>query len=247
VRNHDEKTKSMQRSVLPSTARKQARKERRLIHKRQRARERDMLSAVRKAASAVDSDFEFDSDPDFHEGRRISDTHWMVLDRRSADKIGPLTRWAGATVDADPDLHDAPVHEQVAYFAAILPGDLIGKHAVQHIEWALKYRDTPWGDWYAEASQRMEARRDQVAADARRILAAGRHRALNAALRRHYRATAHDGAVKPTGRMLLGAHDVDAFSADITRCGCLTEVACSRWRKCGRTCEVVAKIAQQGF
>lgn len=244
MRNHDEKTRTMQRSVLPSTARKQARKERRLIHKRQRARERDLLIGVGRAAG-FGAQSDFDPDPDFREGRRLSDTHWMVIDRRGADKIGPLTRWAAATVDADPDLRDAPLHERVAYFAALLPDDLIGKHAVQHIEWALKCRGGgSWRDRHAGAAERREVRRNQVAVDSRRILASGRHRVLNAALRRHYGATGHEGAVMAFGRLLLGAHDVEAFAADITGCGCLTEAACNRWRKCGRPWEVVAGVAR---
>jgi len=43
VRNHDQKIKDMSRSVLPSTGRKSARDNRRIIHGQQRARE---LAAV---------------------------------------------------------------------------------------------------------------------------------------------------------------------------------------------------------
>ncbi len=61
----------------------------------------------------------------------------MVVDRRSADKIGPLTRWAVRTIEQDPALRDAALGDQVAYFAARLPTDVIGRHAVFHIESAL--------------------------------------------------------------------------------------------------------------
>jgi hypothetical protein len=46
MRNHDQKIKDMSRSVLPSTGRKSARDNRRIIHKQQRARELAALAAT---------------------------------------------------------------------------------------------------------------------------------------------------------------------------------------------------------
>lgn len=221
MRNHDQKIKDMQRSVLPSTARGFARAERRLIHKRARARARDALAEARKI---VNTDIRTDPDPDFREGRRKAATHWMVLDRRAADKIGPLCRWAVRTVEADEALRDAPLHDQAAFFAALMPKDLIGEHAVFHIRWALRWefhRDD-LRLWDPSAGSSRVERREQVASDARQILATGRHRELNVELRRLYgagdpprRTRSLEGSAP--ARLLLGLHDVESFAGDISR------------------------------
>ncbi len=63
----------------------------------------------------------------------------MVSDRGAADKVGPLTPWAGARVDRDERPRSASLAEQVESFAHLMPDNLIGRHAVQHIERALEY------------------------------------------------------------------------------------------------------------
>lgn len=233
VRNHDEKSKNMQRSVLPSTRRKAAREERRSIHKRARARERDTLTEARKTLDSAD----VDPDPDFREGRRKAATHWMVLDRRAADKIGPLTHWAIRTVEADTFLRNAALHEQVAHFESLLPTDLIGQHAVFHIALALEW------EFHPDARRRFggpppglsrEERRAQAVADAYRIIEVGRHRELNVALRRAYAAGPPprrfgSPVSPPPVRLLRGLHDVDDFASEVSRvpwvCGVVARVA----------------------
>lgn len=236
MRNHDEKSKDMQRSVLPSVRRKAAREERRQIHKRARARERDPLGEARKTVDAAD----VDPDPDFREGRRKAATHWMVLDRRAADKIGPLTRWAVRTVEADSVLRDAALSGQVAHFEALLPADLIGQHAVFHIAWALEWEFHPDARrhyWGPPPGPSREERRARVVMDARRILETGRHRALNIALRRAYDAGPPPRrfglpASPPPVRLLHGLHDVDGFADDVCR---------FPW-----VCDVVTRVARPG-
>lgn len=206
MKNHDEKFKDMIESVLPSTARKSARDRRRLVHKQARARQRTALAAMKGSYD--------DAAVDFREGRRKSELHWMVLDRRGADNAGALTRWAVAIVEADPKLRDAPLHEQVAHFASILPADMIGQHAVQHIEWALMYvAERPhWSErrarWAAQADQR---KRDMVDA-LDRLLAAGLHGGLNRALRSVYAERVTTDPEPVEARYLLGQHDVEAFA-----------------------------------
>lgn len=237
MRNHDQKTKNMQRSVLPSTRRKAARAERRQIHKRARSRERDALDGFERAADP------YGFDPDFGEGVRKSTTGWMVLDRRAGDKIGPLTRWTVRTVETDPELRDAALHEQVAYFAALLPDDLIGGHAVFHIRWALRWRfhrDTTQRSWRPANWDRRptrEERRARVAADARRILEHGRHRELNAALRRAYTASflpsLLDRRVPASDpRLLHGLHDIDGFAAEVSAYPWVCEVITAQAALC---------------
>jgi len=209
VRNHGEKTKDMIESVLPSTARKRAREERRLIHRRARARQRVALAAVRATRD--------DTSVDFRDGRRRSELKWMVLDRRAADNVGALTRWAAAVVAADARLRNAPVHVQVAHFATILPAGVIGAHAVQHIEWALTYlaRRPAWEEGRAPWRNRSRNRQQTLAEALHQVIVQGRHRDFNDALRREYAAQVVPES-RPAGiRFLLGAHDIDAFSAEM--------------------------------
>lgn len=211
MKNHDEKHKDMMESVLPSRARKMARERRRWLHKQERACER--IALARMAASREDAGL------DFGEGRRKSDMRWLVFDRRSADNVGALTRWAVAIVGADPVLRVAPLHEQVAYFASILPGDLIGRHALQHIEWALKYVTQPpyWSALRAECAARDVERKREMSEGLCRILAHGRHGEFNRALRRAY--ARRLAACQDPGslRLLLGAHDISAFVEETVR------------------------------
>ncbi|MBL7500488.1 hypothetical protein [Frankia nepalensis] len=226
MRNHDEKVRDMTESVLPSTRRKAARQERRRVHKRQRARQRDLLVVARRTAGHDDRD------ADFREGIRRQEITQMVWGRRAADKVGPLTRWASVQVGRDEVLRDAPLTEQVDYFARLVPDNTIGRHAVQHIESDLRHAADRerWlarrAEWSADQRRR---HREQVSEDVDGILAAGCHRELNDALRAGYRARAtvgEGGAVilpRPN-RLLLGAHDVDDFADAVAGYGWIRDV-----------------------
>lgn len=207
MRNHGEKTKDMIESVLPSTAGKRAREQRRLIHKRARSRQRVALAEMRATYD--------DTSVDFRDGRRKSELKWMVSDRRAAGNVGALTRWAAA-VRADARLRAAPLHVQVAHFAAIVPG-VIGAHAVQHIEWALRYlarrpaRDAGRGSW-----RNRPIERQRILAEAlRQVIARGGHGDFNDALRRVYGRHGMQESPPAEGPFLRGAHDLDAFSAEM--------------------------------
>src|SRR6185369_10577686 len=109
LRNHGEKVKDMAESVLPSTARGSVREQRRRVHRRHRARERDLLVNSRRSAHGgvrvnVEEGLEEDRDAavfevDFEERRRAQEIASLVWGRRAADKTGPLTRWARVQVD----------------------------------------------------------------------------------------------------------------------------------------------------
>jgi hypothetical protein len=210
VRNHGEKIKDMSRSVLPSKGRKGARDDRRIIHGRQRARELAAVTAYRR-----------DADPDNVapdvRGTYGPDITYMVRGRRARDKVAPLIRWAEATIAADPVLRSAPRAEQVAYFARLMPDSTIGRHAVQHIDQALEWR---------ERRARYQARRPtapgphvaDMERQLRHILETGLHAALNAGLRR----LADTQVVRPRAtpmprRLLLGSHDIEGFTAKMAR------------------------------
>lgn len=211
MRNHDEKFKDISRSVLPSTGRKGARDTRRIIHKRQRTRELAGLTEYRRTA---DPD---DETPDFR-GKAAPEITYMVRRRRARDKIGPLVRWAQATIAADPRLRSASRPEQVAYFARLMPATLIGEHAVKHIEWELEWRDRRTS--YSSGTRIATARSARAAATERQvhqILAAGLHGTLNLELRHAAeRQVGWPPARRPMPRRpLLGAHDAEAFADEM--------------------------------
>ena len=208
MRNHDQKIKDMSRSVLPSTSRKAARDNRRIIHKRQRTREHAALVAYRR-----------DTDPGSVapdvRGTYGSDITEMVWSRRAHDKVGPLIRWAEATIAADPVLRSAPPAEQVAYFARLMPDSTIGRHAVQHIEQALAWHERCARD-NASRSTAPGAHAVEMERQLRQILEADLHAALNVGLRR----LADTQEVQPRAtpmprRLLLGSHDIKAFTTEM--------------------------------
>lgn len=210
MRNHDQKIKDMSRSVLPSTRRKSARDDRRIIHRQQRARELAAVTAYRREANPEDVT------PDIH-GTYAPDITQMVWNRRARDKIGPLVRWARATIAGDPVLRSASRAKQVAYFARLMPDTTIGRHAVQHIE-----QDLEWHERRARYNaSRPSAPGPHVAGMERQlhqILETGLHATLNAGLRR----LADAQEVRPRAgamprRLLLGSHDVEAFAAKMAR------------------------------
>jgi hypothetical protein len=208
VRNHDQKIKDISRSVLPSKGRRSAQVNRRLIHKKQRARELAAVIAYRRDADPGGVT------PDVR-GTYAPDITGMVWDRRVKDKVGPLIRWAKATVAADPVLRSAPRAEQVAYFARLMPDTTVGRHAVQHIEQALEW-DERRARYSASrpAAPGLDALR--MEGQLRQILEADLHAALNAGLRQM--ANTQEARPRETPmprRLLLGSHDIEAFTTQM--------------------------------
>jgi hypothetical protein len=211
VRNHDQKIKDMAESVLPSTGRKAARQRRRNLHHTERARTRTSLYNWVRSAERADLDISPAS-------TYRSDIRELVYDRRAGDKVGPLVRWALRKVDTDPALMSSPWPEQVEAFRGLLPDNLIGRHALLHIETALR-----WRSWRPERTQpwwsvRAERDLDQVRAQVRLILETGRHKELNRRIKGAFNRqsihvdTASRASLVPS-RLLFGVHDVDDFAA----------------------------------
>lgn len=203
MRNHYEKAKDMAESVLPSTGRVGAAKARRAIHHSERVRARAALSRY-----LVDPG-RGDEQADVHvAGRHYRrDISELVWDRRAHDKVGPLCRWAVRRVATNPELADLDVAGQVEALHKVLPDNLIGRHALSHIERAIESdritRDRgrrPASSSYREA--RVAFLREQL----RFVLDFGRHGQFNRAIK-----TAQAGSESPV-RVLLGAHDLDAFA-----------------------------------
>jgi hypothetical protein len=228
VRNHNQKMKDMAESVLPSTARRWARVERRQTHQRDRAR---LRAALYEWATTIDPD---DTEVDLlrDSTRAIRD---MVLERRSWDKTAPLSRWALARTERDPDRRDASVPDQLEVFRRAFPDNLIGRHALSHVRQAMRWAAFARHRTVSGQSRerRAEAEHATCRADLEILLELGWHKQLNIEIRSLCdRETASSQTRPPVRwRLLLGWHDLDAFSdqAGLTPAlqGLVTELA---WR-----------------
>lgn len=223
MRNHDQKIKDMAESVLPSKRRQSAKQHRRAIHKRSRRHVNDELHSIRRGNEGERTETCVGLTVDVN--RELS---YMVERRRKHDRVSPVMRWAGRRVDADPLLREATPAEQLEYFRRIMPDNLIGRHAVDHIEDALVWRAMTWRDEVAtkdSADRRGGEYRDLVQA----LVEAGLHGRLNAVIkeqrrreRNRYAGDRFSGRSEQyarrhllTGaRLLLGAHDVESFAGD---------------------------------
>lgn len=158
MQNHDDKITDVIRSVLPSTARRDARRTRQLIHR----------SARRKVKVALRSG---DVDAVVDIRGPIED---MVWDRRAGDKVGPLVRWALHQVRHDPRLRETGFAERIDHFRQLLPNTTIGRHALSHIAWPLERLDSPPRE-FADGPSCISA--------VRALYEAGYHGELNARLK----------------------------------------------------------------
>lgn len=230
MHNHHEKARDMARSVLPSTRRRGARMHRSHAHARERHRVR---AALHEVATYDDPD-DYEGDLTWEARRAISE---MVGERRAADKVAPLMRWAERTVERDPVLRDASFEQRVAHFRRLLPKGLIGRHALTHLAWVLD--PDPYWPWRPHQNRAQSGPTVRQKLEA--IVKTGRHGELNRRLRhessgfysRRVRVPAQrivdeehpePGMLIPaytevvnepiTTRFLLGAHDIDAFSKE---------------------------------
>lgn len=196
----------MARSVLAST--RSIKKDRRRIHHAERSRvKRALHDVVRHQLE----DEGIDVEP-VNPLMRMQ-LAYVVERRRTHDKASPLGRWARRRLAARPELADAPIDDQLRYFATILPAGLVGQHALSHVEFSITgpYRFQP-----TQAQRReLEA---EIGAAARFALDDGRHAELNAHLRRVVTVGSWRlGLAAQTEfspRQLGGYHDLEAFARD---------------------------------
>jgi hypothetical protein len=136
VRNRDEKTRDMARSILPSTARSSVRIRKKTSARRARARNNAMLHRMTAFVNHFD---DFEEPLDRYD---LDDTGWdgVVEDRRACDKVRPLLRWAEARIERSPKLAEGDRRARLAHFAAILGDGLAGRHARSHLEHLFKDR-----------------------------------------------------------------------------------------------------------
>lgn len=153
-----DKARDIARGVLPSTARKGARDNKRNFHSKNRAAQRRTNHAISRHLATVgeggtlahDPDLYDDFvDPDIFDGyaaaTKAPSIDWegsmdyIVSRRREADKLGPLIAWATATEKNKMVGWDNV--DKIAYFKAVLPDSLQGRHALGHVKDALGLRD----------------------------------------------------------------------------------------------------------
>lgn len=150
-----DKARDIARSVLPSTARKSAREDKRNYKAKHRAQQRRVNDEILRSMNAVDDDGHLYTDPDlfddfeeplvydgYHAQTKKPNIGWddmgeIVQSRRDHDKLGPLLRWARATHDRMMAGPEWAVSDKVAYFRAVLPDTLQGRHALGHVIQAL--------------------------------------------------------------------------------------------------------------
>ncbi len=206
MRNHNEKHRDMARSVLPSKARVTARQDRRAIHHQERAHLREALFEARSERDADDIEAVVD-----YVDR--SSMIWLVGQRRGADKVGPLMRWAERTVAQSPRLRAMSPQDQLEHFRRLMPSNLIGEHALSHIGWALGVDRRWYGTYRHPQPPTIAELTDAVDL----VLAAGALGELNRALKAmRFTTTDASGVVVTLGPTLLrGAHDRDRFVAEL--------------------------------
>ena len=206
MRNHDEKRRDMCRSILPSTARRSARQNKALLKRSHRSHIRQVL----RKWSTFDDPWEFEGFAHEDTNRPIcGGVSWMdtmqdvVDDRRQRDNVGALVNWVKAIRD------DLPGEDDEAKFEALramLPKNLIGRHALSHVDYLF---DLPAKRYYYrhrrryEWDEEIEAQRFLDFVTAVRQLVIIEHRYVNEVFR---------------GRETCrGLHDVDRFATAIAR------------------------------
>lgn len=164
VRNRDQKTRDMARSILPSTGRRGAGQRKKGSARRARARNNARLRRLMGHVHDLDG---FEEQLDRYD---LDDDGWdgMVEDRRAADKVAPLIRWAEAHITRDPVLAGGDYWARRNHFAALLGDTVIGRHALGHLD-HLFGEENPWCGWgypgrpsWEEVRQR---RRDDLRAE----------------------------------------------------------------------------------
>ena len=203
MRNHDEKTRDMARSVLPSTL--DAKHWRRHIHHSERHRVR---AALHRARTMDTADLGYLSDDGVDADRTKHHIFEMVQERREADKLGPLLRWAEHRVEHDPSLREASRADRLEYFRTRLPSGVTNRHALSHLRSVVDRTVVGRSVHRDESVTVLEA--------ASWVMANGLHADLNDHLRSTFGPTRPVSPWKsdedrPT-RFLRGWHDVHDFS-----------------------------------
>lgn len=205
MQNHSEKRRDISRSILPATGRKSVRIDAATIKRHHR---RFVRQSLHDSLHYEWEDFEGHVADDTNRptgggigwDRTITNLMWS---RRDRDKVGPIMRWARATAERLPgdDL------DKYLHFKALLPDNLIGRHALSHIKfifdlpedtYRFRYRNWPT----TEERARARAEEHEIFTALVRTVVETRHREFNAEF---------------GGEPCLGLHDVERWVSEHLR------------------------------
>lgn len=129
-----EKIFHLQRSILPSSARKRAKYAKDHLHRQNRRRNNQDMHEFRGYASDVIEDFE-DSSDDYNYWIEPHNNSWdsIVFDRRGSDKLAHFEHWAWKKT------RYLRKEDRLSKIAGLLPKNTIGLHALSHL-YFLDYR-----------------------------------------------------------------------------------------------------------
>lgn len=203
MRSSATKSRDMARSILPSRARSPT-AHLELTRRANRRATGQKLSYIRRGSRAGHEDWDERWDLRAYPDVEIA---MIVRWRRGADKLNHFERWA---VQVTKPL---PVEDRLGHMRAMLPGGLIGEHAMSHLRRLPELNpdddyNLRFARWREQNAKRQAEARAHLRGMVMMILESGGHRALNSAMK----VAAYDGE---RVRTLQGLHDVDPFLSHV--------------------------------
>lgn len=189
----------MCRSILPSSARKSARDN---LASWKRNHRRGIRQRLHDAQGYDWLDYEGFVDTDTN--RPLSGSGWdriithIVVNRRNSDKVGPIMAWARATAATLP----GDDYDKYMWFKRTLPDNLIGRHALSHIEFIFDDLPSSW--------RRLRYRGPYETSAQRQVRWAQEHETWTALVRTVVE-TRHKEFNEANLDRCLGLHDVDRW------------------------------------
>lgn len=184
----------MARGALASTARRGAREEKREFHHIHRRNQNQINHEIVRSTTLVDDDGHLYTDPDLFddfEPRHVIDGYSaktkkdgagygldmvdIVDTRRNHDNLGPLLAWARSTERQK--MEGWSVEDKYAYFKAVLPDTLPGRHALDHIEVSLDLDPDEYNRFWLYSRRSTTTTKEQFRAALNRILSTPKGRA----------------------------------------------------------------------
>lgn len=209
MKNHDEKRRDICRSILPSTSRRAARTNASILKRQHRRHIRLALA-----------DWATYDDYDDYEGFVHEDTNRpitggvgayygstikeIVWERRAHDKVSSLVRWVERIKD---DLPGETDDEKFEALRAMLPDNLIGRHALSHVDQLFDLNDGHTSFWW-----RYGRRTRDYESEAEEFLT------FVGEVREHCKTNlGYINAVFAGLERCEGIHDVDRFATSVAR------------------------------
>jgi hypothetical protein len=220
------KRHDMARSILPSSRRSGARNDKRNESQRYRRTVNNIINTFDMAN--VDDYDAFHADMVENETWHKRNVKELVSSRRDGDKINPVQVWAVAVTK------DMRIEDRTSYMRGILPDNLIGRHALSHIENLDEFEVPDSSRRYFRYFMTADERAEQKAYfEAKKFTdyctlydtlysictTKNMCKLFNAHMKRNYikkvwtRKTGYQD-VEMTGRPLRGTHDINSFLVD---------------------------------